>query len=361
MPALDGLRGIAVLLVMLYHFIPYEQVATGLWRPFEIFRTSAWCGVDLFFVLSGFLITGILFDSKNEGRYFLKFFARRTLRIFPLQYAMLIIVLLVLGTLKPDNFMAVHGNHTWLWLYMANIPVTIKGAWPFGLLNHFWSLAIEEQFYLVWPFVVFLCDRGTLIKICVGGVTAALLVRLTMAMHGYNPISLYAFTLCRMDGLFYGGLLALLARSPFRDLGRHTQFITAMGALSVPVLIIMAATNAGLDHDRLMVCTFGFTFIVFMFGSLVWLAAHAQTPFATWMNHPVLRFFGTYSYGLYIFNQPIDGLMSSSRLFRSIEFHSYGSALVFNLAVGFTLNIILAVISFHLFEKQFLRLKRYFA
>ena len=159
-PALDGLRGIAILLVLIHHLTIYRPEG-GLDSWIAAVPLFGWCGVNLFFVLSGFLITGILLDTRDSPVFYRSFFARRVLRIFPLYYGVLFLgfVLAPLLLPMPDAY----GRHQlWLWTYLANF------AMPFGkgepAFSHFWSLCVEEQFYLVWPFLVRRSGlRGTMI------------------------------------------------------------------------------------------------------------------------------------------------------------------------------------------------------
>lgn len=144
--ALDSIRGVAVLLVILFHCYPTYITKLG------------WLGVDLFFVLSGFLITGLLLDAKGKNNYYRNFIVRRTLRIFPLYYfallLCLVIVPIVFKSLLPPDYGYYTANQLWFWTYTQNWLFS-KTGFPENLtLVHFWSLAVEEQFYLFWPLFV---------------------------------------------------------------------------------------------------------------------------------------------------------------------------------------------------------------
>ena len=203
LPALDGLRGLAVLLVVVFHIYqvepsPAQPISRLLYGATRLGQT----GVDLFFVLSGFLITGILYDTKRSSRFFLNFYGRRTLRIFPLYYGVLVVAFILLPFLF--HYRGAGSGTVWLWTYTTNLPVSFGREWgPFG---HFWSLAIEEQFYLVWPLVVYAFRRETLLRICVGCVAGAVVSRLVVESLGFSS---FTFTLCRMDSLTLGAFLAL--------------------------------------------------------------------------------------------------------------------------------------------------------
>src|SRR4030095_2778309 len=143
-PALDGLRGLAILLVILYHNFSFIN---------HFF--FAWLGVDLFFVLSGYLITSILLNSVNSPHYLKNFYAKRVLRVFPLYYLSLIIFLIIfplLGIYKSELKYYVD-NQLWFWFYLQNWLLSFNFPTTGNFLNHFWSLGVEEQFYLAWPFI----------------------------------------------------------------------------------------------------------------------------------------------------------------------------------------------------------------
>src|SRR5262245_8154482 len=169
-PALDAIRGLAIVVVMLYRFGGGGEGPASAVEHSRLIGLGSH-GVDLFFVLSGFLITGILFDAKGKLHYFRNFYMRRALRIFPLYYAALAVMLwllpLVSATFATEVQPAVDAQG-WLWLYGANVLQSVRGSWCLGPLNHFWSLAIEEHFYLAWPAVIFLSSRRTAMRICTG-------------------------------------------------------------------------------------------------------------------------------------------------------------------------------------------------
>src|SRR5262245_4715813 len=157
--------------------------------PVSAFFGWGWVGVDLFFVLSGFLITGILFDAKEKERYFRNFYVRRALRIFPLYYAVLALTLLVVPWLTPNlapDFQPATSAQAWLWLYAANVLQAYEGSWCLGPLNHFWSLAIEEHFYLAWPAVIYLASRRMAMRLCGGLFAASILARAFWLAAGGN-------------------------------------------------------------------------------------------------------------------------------------------------------------------------------
>ena len=213
-PVLDGWRGFAILVVILHNggFIAYElDGPSGLVVVLtNTVLASGWVGVQLFFVLSGFLITGILVDTAGAPRFFRSFYLRRTLRIFPVYYAFLAVYFLVVPLL-PGGAPPGEGqlaDQLWYWTYLSNWLPLLEH--PSGPLNHLWSLAVEEQFYLVWPLLVVVSGRR-FPWVVLFFVVAAPLSRLGMHRAGLEPEYLYHFTNARADALAIGALVALAA------------------------------------------------------------------------------------------------------------------------------------------------------
>ncbi|MEN1682052.1 MAG: acyltransferase, partial [Planctomycetota bacterium] len=209
-PALDGVRGVAVLLVVVYH-AAYLASPTGVAEVvFATVRDALWCGVDLFFVLSGFLITRILLATVGSPRYFRSFYLRRTVRIFPLYYGVLLLLFVGLpaaawlagGPLQSvvdgETYQSLWSRQAWLWAYVQNF---LQSSGPSQLpgLGHFWSLAIEEQFYLAWPAAVWLVGRGEggwrrVAWLCGAIVIAAPALRWALLTNGAEPWAVFHLT-----------------------------------------------------------------------------------------------------------------------------------------------------------------------
>src|SRR6266849_10981928 len=196
-------------------------------------------------------ITGHLLDSKGGLHYFRNFYARRTLRIFPLYYAVLALLFLVLPLLAtlPPPLEDARSHQVWLWTYTANFFIAAKASWALTYVSHFWSLAIEEHFYLVWPLVVFSFRRETLERICLGVIGAALALRIGLSLAGVSELSISVLTPCRVDTLCVGALLAAVAR---RDGGaallvqRSGRAAIVIGGVTLAVSAWCAATHVGL-------------------------------------------------------------------------------------------------------------------
>ncbi len=363
---LDGLRGVAILLVMIFHMAILES-QSAVDSAFLAVAGSGWVGVELFFALSGFLITAILLDTRTQPSYFRSFWMRRVLRIFPLYYAVLTIALVVLPLFphpKIENFSRIHGDEIWYWLYLSNYSIAAAGAFRHGILDISWSLAIEEQFYLIWPFVVLLVDRRTLAKICVGAAAASLIMRCWLLAEGINPVALYVLTPVRLEALAMGALAAVLVRSDFSRV-RLAQLARTSLILSSALLCVLAAVSGGVRWDDPLVQTIGYTLIAIAFGALVLRVVTTGGGDSTnaWLRSGVLRTFGKYSYAMYLFHLPIraavrDLFYGSDQFLTLFGSRLPGQLIFMIISVGITL--ILAWLSWHAYERYFLRLKYYF-
>lgn len=357
-PALDAIRGLAILGVLLFRFgggsDGYANAGTSVVPLIDVGSR----GVDLFFVLSGFLITGILFDSKSKAGYFLNFYARRTVRIFPLYYAVLFATLIVWPALAgfSEELQPAQDNAPWLWLYGANVLQAWRGEWCLGYLNHFWSLAVEEHFYLVWPAVIYCLSRQNAMRACGILFVAATLGRVTWLKLGGNDVAPEVFTLFRMDGLVAGAWLALAARSE----GGLRRFAT-------PAKLVLIATSLlliplSIKHARLLTLVDSL-WVVECAALLVIVVTAAPTTFlGRCGNSSVLHWFGKYSYGLYVFANLLIPLLApviTAGGLAALLGSAYAGQLAY-LVVMSAATCAAALVSWHLFEKHCLKLKKYF-
>lgn len=221
-PALDGIRGIAILLVLLNHSAGFSLVPFEGWESlFTNVVSSTGLGVQLFFVLSGFLITGLLLDAKGSPRYFSSFYGRRALRILPLYYGTIILFALYLHFRGSGYEVIFHERLPWLLTFTQNVLITVRQEWSFVFgrysLGHFWSLAVEEQFYLIWPVVVLWCSARTLERICFFLIPVALVMRIGFVWGEDNILGAFVFLPCAMDSLAMGAVVAVLVREKRRQ------------------------------------------------------------------------------------------------------------------------------------------------
>lgn len=357
--ALDGLRGLAILLVIPHNAdilegtlsLPVELVSHAIY--------AGWIGVQLFFVLSGYLITSNLLDMRNATNYYRSFFARRVLRIFPLYYLVLLIAFVALPDMgvAPAALQETSDHQLWLWVFLSNWTQP-QGASVVGF-THFWSLAVEEQFYLLWPFVVRLVAPKRLFHICVGLVTTAIIARTAMRWSGANPEAVYTYTICRMDALAIGAAAAVLLRTArARDvmLQRESQVLwISFGLLLGGALIskLYAALNLA---DQII----GYTLLAGGFVGLLALCVQPKVHRAAWLvrilqARPLIAC-GRYSYAMYVVHLPLHVYVAKPLLESLGIAATPAVAFAYAAAVAAT-SFAIGMLSYHAFEKHFLRLK----
>lgn len=367
LPGLDGVRGLAILMVLATHFIGGATAQTVLQRLIVKAAGYGLLGVDLFFVLSGFLITGLLIRAKGRPNYFKNFYARRTLRIFPLYYGVLTALFLVLPRLTTVTPMVAEAakHQAWLWTYTSNFYLAWVDSWnTLTYVNHFWSLAVEEHFYLLWPLVVFSFSRSTLERICIGVILAGLTLRTGLAWSGMSELSISVLTPCRVDSLCAGGLLALVAHredgaGADRLVARALPAALLLGGVIVAVsawcaLTDIAVTTLHQVRDSLYALFFGAVVLLSLEPGRGWLARGFQNP--------ALRFLGKYSYGLYVYHAILLWYFTESHVEARLD-ALLGNHVLTMVAVavgGTAVSVAVAVLSYHLFEKHLLSLKRFF-
>ena len=368
-PALDGLRGIAIVLVMLHHFTHFEQT-TGFDGPVGSLLAFCWTGVDLFFVLSGFLITGILLDTRGGERYFTNFYARRILRIFPLYYLVLFLAFVVL-----PKFPAVYPVLTGVppaeqvdvpqwpyWLYLTNIAVAERG-WLHGLVDISWSLAIEEQFYVVWPLLVWLCPPRLVALLCAVILVAEPIARIYAREMDYQVIWIYVLTWYRLDGLAIGALLAVAHRRGLLPL--FDRWVPIVVIACVAGLIACAILGGHPWWWNRWMQQYGYSLIAIAGGAMLVSAINrpADSPWPRMLSAGWLRAFGKYSYALYLIHLPVMRLVREY-VFGPGEYETLGiprwliQVLFYGAAAAPAFA--LAWLSWRFFESPILRLKARF-
>jgi len=356
LPALDGVRGLAILGPLAERFNLSTTGGGPIQTVFCLIADHGWIGVQLFFVLSGFLITGILLDSRDKPSYFRTFYVRRLLRIVPLYYATLVVTLLLLPLLTssplPD------GRQIWLWLFLVNWSQALGGE-TFEL-PHFWSLAVEEQFYLVWPLVVLLLTPRRLGDLCVLLVIAAFASRWWLAVTGTEGHVIYVLTHCRMDALALGALGALALRSTrAREfIGGHIGWLLfTAGTLA----LLGAALTSGFSRETLPGQTAGYlalgiVFLIFVVAAAASDLNRSGTPFARLLRQPGLRMLGKYSYGMYVLHVPVDRLLKPWFQQWGGTDSPFGQAILYMAFAG-AATLAVARVAFIVIERPFLRMK----
>jgi peptidoglycan/LPS O-acetylase OafA/YrhL len=299
-PELDGIRAIAIWMVLLVHLItgfPNPQGALSfLPRSMVVAIGHGWLGVDLFFMLSGFLITGILLDTRDRPHYFRNFYARRFLRIMPL-YFTLVLVWAV--------FYHPYGRYLLLSsVFGANLAPLFHVAVPHGP-TVLWSLAVEEHFYLLWPAIVLLVDRKKLLWLCVAIFLGCPMLRGLFALRGMNPGSIIVLSWFRFDGLATGAAIAIWARSARFD--RRTAHVIAGICLVMLCVVSVGGAHHGIFGTKTPVgLALTYTQAYFAFAIPFVLAlVYRGTVWTSVLRNPFLQLSGALSYCLYLIHLSI--------------------------------------------------------
>lgn len=349
---LDGVRGVAMFLVLIWHYFCCQvNPAPGSALDYcvhALFYT--WTGLDLFFVLSGFLIAGILLDHRKSSNYFRVFYLRRVCRIFPLYY-------LVLGLFVCFSATAISTSPAFEWLFAKPMPIWSYATFTQNLfmghrgyfgaqwLGVTWSVAVEEQFYLVVPLLIYFLPRRVLFGVLLAGVLAAPVLR--QLSPGFHT---YVGTPWRADDLLSGACLALLVRSHsfIGMVRRHHRSLLA--------LFLILLTGAGfltMRHARLTaLIPFWFAGLYTVFVLIAF--ADTQPLIRGVLRFQPLVWFGQRSYAFYLFHEIVDGLCHGLIRHATREMRTLSDVGVTLLAL--LISLLLAELSYRFFEKPILRL-----
>ena len=351
---LDGLRGIAILLIVGYHVFNFIPI-------FEY----GWLGVDLFFVLSGYLITDILIKSRDHDKYISRFYIRRVLRIFPVYYLCLFLFIILLPALKQVPYNAAYYNEYQInfWLHLSNWLFILKSPEETFFLNHLWSLALEQQFYFIWPWVIlFITNSKKLLQIVCALPVVLILLRFAVSCFypgkmDYNIL----YTFSRVDGLFIGSALAVYLHSHVKIEPKYLlRVFAALAMLNAAFLAASFLPGFELPYFPFL----GYTTFAIIFGFIVHsvITARQNTSWMRLLSQPALRYIGRISYGFYIYHWPIYLLFCSGIKTYLYALLPGGGVLVqLTAAVIITLlAILVSLISYVLIERHFLRLKHIF-
>jgi peptidoglycan/LPS O-acetylase OafA/YrhL len=364
--ALDGVRGLAILMVMITH--QGTEAKTAAAQFLGRFLAFGGSGVCLFFVLSGYLITGILLASKGARNYYRNFYVRRFLRIFPLYYLVLFLAFYVMLRLVPsraEKWGHISGlDRLWYWSYLSNWYISLNGLGiRHGMVDLSWSLSIEEQFYLVWPLVVALCTRGQLMRVCGVLIAMAPSCRLAVLALGLPEIGTTMLTPSQFDALGVGAALAIMAAGGgLSRLARWAAPVAVFGGLAVIVIQCVVVPAFLLRRPWLVISG---TALSLVYGAVVTTAATAHPGSITnrIFANRLMVILGTYSYALYLFHNPIQRAMRD-RVISPEQLDEMGLGVVGGQVVFCVLATLPALacawISWHVFEGPILSLKRYF-
>ena len=347
--SLDGVRGFASLLVITHHNFHYISILN--YNQF---------GTDLFFVLSGFLITTLLLNTKRTKSALANFYMRRALRVFPLYYISLYIFLILLPKIDaiPLQFQYYKENQIWLWVFLQNWLYIFKDPNPFSALNHLWSMVIEEQFYLFWPLIIFILPKlKNLLAFVISFYILFIISRILiwfLHIEGLAYYNLFSFT--KIDGLFIGCIVALLHNKQSNFINNHYfKIITTLAFFNLSFLAIDLYFNLGLPYFAFC----GYISFSVLFGLLINFLIRSETRvFHRLFNIQLLKTLGKISYGTYIFHWPLYLLVSPmiKNLFSKLIIDSIAT-IIASIIMTFVAYLI-GYLTFHLIEIKFLKLSR---
>ncbi len=350
-PQLDGIRGLAIILVITFHY----------WGNYSVF-SFGWSGVDLFFVLSGYLITSRLIDTQKHEHALRNFYFNRALRILPVYYATLILFYIAFNFfVKSSDFFAFKFyNQHWpgFTFFFQNWILTYSEGTRGNFLEHFWSLAIEEQFYILWPFFLFaFWQKKYFYKLILILLLAIILMR-TFVFFQYPERADYRHyfynTFFRMDGFIIGGCLFLFQRA------KRTSYITSISLVSLILLAGGILFFKSADLANPVIGTIGYTLIALMFAGLIYKSCNQSSEFlSTVFNYKWIKFTGKISYGLYIYHWLVLQILVTKikTLLIKSDYLSNSFAQFLSLVICLAISFIISTLSYYFFELYFLKHK----
>jgi peptidoglycan/LPS O-acetylase OafA/YrhL len=351
LPALDGLRGLAILMVLFWHYF------SPAWFP-------GWIGVDLFFVLSGYLITAKLVATAGHPDYYRAFYLRRVLRVFPLYFAILIAFYMSIHFFMKKENLPTISFYTTHWLnfftFTQNWSILhFNPALTDRSLEQTWSLAIEEQFYLFWPFVLTLLPKNNnSLYILIASILLVLIARITCYFIAPSADHLFYFnTFLRLDSILAGAAIFQLQLLKLEL--PHNALLYAMGSLGV-LIAAGCIFEKNVSGTNTFFQTVGYTLVALFFACLLYLAVQPSgKSFTRWLQWPFLCYCGKISYGLYLLHYPILFLLDF-RIYHLIIAHFPAQpeiALISSATICIALSFLASSLSYRYFESYFLGLK----
>ncbi|MDA0921347.1 MAG: acyltransferase [Planctomycetota bacterium] len=323
---------------------------SGYWEQIWLGAVSAgWSGVDLFFVLSGFLITSILIEARGELHYFRNFFMRRILRIFPLYFGSLLLLFSLLNGAEL---------RIWYFLFAQNWVPVFDGTYQPMALQPFWSLAVEEQFYLVWPVIICVLKPNHLPIFCMVTTAVAFAARCVASFYSVDPWIIATVTPFRLDALALGALVASWRSGADQDRLRKVAPIACLVAFTG--LTLITVVEAGYHMNGKWSQTVGYTLFAMLCASLIALivAKHPVTRLPRrFLQSQSLRHFGHRSYAIYVIHMPLFVFMNNVSRRQLAAGDETGTADIQCYFFAVVVSLILAEVSWHLFENPFLKLK----
>jgi peptidoglycan/LPS O-acetylase OafA/YrhL len=318
-----------------------------------------WILIDLFFVLSGFLVAGILLDSRERSDYFRTFYMRRALRILPLYYAVLLIVTAIALLVRDPSFgdmLVEWGSPAWFFVYLGNVPMAVTNNWPHGAHDAYvplWSLQIEEQFYLLFPLLVYRLRKETLARTLASLAVVSLVLRLFIhELYPDNELASYVLLPCHMEGLALGALIAVRYRmGPWNIPNLRLMLLT----IAWTAVALLTSAWSGYDHDTDFNRTFGYFIGSVACAHVVLLLVQNRGSILTApLRFAPIQYAGRMSYGLYMLHQPVVFLLVTLSTLAGSTVFDVGPVRTIAAICG---TFLVASLSWRYFESPLLRMR----
>jgi peptidoglycan/LPS O-acetylase OafA/YrhL len=352
--SLDGLRGLAIILVLLFHNFLFLKIAN-----------IGWIGVDLFFALSGFLITRILLNTKANPHYYKNFFIRRMLRIFPLYYVISISCILFGYFIYAPLITPITTNAAYYLTYTQNILFTLNNDFvPKTIINHFWSLCVEEHFYLIWPFIIYYLSPKKILIVSSILIILSKVISVCMVAYDLTYVPVYVFSLTRFDSLLSGSLIAVICLHWKYILEKY--LIRSIISISFIMLVFYGYTFikhngsfAALNPENAIMDSYSLIILLnsLLFSCMIAFALY-DNKFSRFVSNKIFTQLGKYSYGIYVYHLPIYLLLGP--ILKDIISTTVHSKTIGSISSSFILTALactVSIISYNLFEKKFMALK----
>lgn len=360
LPSLEGVRGYAFIVVFLVHYSPFYSSVFHVrhwWNLLSLTMDIGWIAVPVFFVMSGYLIGGILYDTRDREGFFRVFYYRRILRVFPIYY----ITLLAVACLDTIHYRVSLDYTYWLhFLYIQNLLPGYSGdtgALPSCQISHFWSLAVEEQFYLVWPLVVWFCpNRRILLRVTILLISFCVIVRFTAVWIGMSPDRSFVATPTRVDAILLGVVLALIRHDRIYKL--IEPFAKYVAIAGICIMFILAAKptfevmfpNLSTATEISLVNLIAMAIIVAAIEKESFLRRICSLSWVCWL--------GSLSYGLYVFHLIYRRWFMESFLYSLANHMPLPAAYFVSTSIAFCLTLFLALVSYSCIEKPAMNMKK---
>jgi peptidoglycan/LPS O-acetylase OafA/YrhL len=356
LPPLDGIRGLAVVMVIMFHgsvgLARHNLLERALYSVFGL----GWTGVDLFFVLSGFLITGILMNSREAENYFSSFYMRRILRIFPVYYLSLAVVFVLLPLIAPNDMPPIaSGLERAGYLFYAQNWIHRTA---FALTGHYWSLAVEEQFYLIWPLIIASFAPKRILQIIIGACAFSILLRFALIAQKADLQTIIWNTFARMDSLLIGAAcsIALQSRPVVERLRRYTWWLWCMPVITLGGLRLISGP---FDQTVPLVQGIGFTIIALSYAGFIVAAVltmGSRSMIQQFLTSRFMRGLGKYSYAAYIWHVAVGRFTWWCEL----TLLHRGLPPLVNIPLVLLITLAVSMCTYALVERPILTFKRYF-